>query len=525
MRSDTPLLTPRLFLRNLGHEDVTERYLSWLQDDEVTRYLEVRFLTHTIDAIRSFVCDANDSSHSLLFGVFMSDGCGHIGNIKLGPIDRNHGRADISLMLGERSAWGKGYATEAISAVASYGFEKLNLKKIGAGCYSNNLGSLKAFLKAGFTHEATIKDHWETAHGRQDQLLLGLSRGARLAEPSDPAARYGHVDKITFIGGGDLLLESARCARELGYPVSVILAPRHATENLPLAQTQTAEACRAIGGDVFVVDDINDWSGLCTATAAGPDALALCFGPAWIFSSQVISQFGAGMINFNGIPIPNYLGGAHYTWQILNNNRSGGCHLQEITEDLDRGDLLRSAYFSLPPTARLPRDYFIENHRAAAEFMQRALKDMRNDEPFPRLPYAILDAQRTYFPRLHTKENGYIDWQWSGADIESFCNAFDAPYIGAATFWNGTEIRLRNVRIDRCQLFHPYLSGLVVRRQKGTRVWIAVSDGLLATDSVHTSEGESLIARVREGDRFATPQDKLWHGRTFRPRLTAHGMK
>ena len=59
------------------------------------------------------------------------------------------------------------------------------------------------------------------------------------------------------------------------------------------------------------------------------------------------------MLNFNGIPVPKYLGGAHYTWQILNSDKSGGNVLQEITENIDKGPILKSDYYELSSSAKI----------------------------------------------------------------------------------------------------------------------------------------------------------------------------
>ena len=47
----------------------------------------------------------------------------------------------------KRSAWGKGYATEAIELVTDYAFKKLNLHKLTAGCYQLNEAAIKAFQR------------------------------------------------------------------------------------------------------------------------------------------------------------------------------------------------------------------------------------------------------------------------------------------------------------------------------------------------------------------------------------------
>jgi len=174
---DRPLETERLRLYNLRAKDVGETYVSWLRDPEVIRYLEVRFLPpQEIGQIRAFVEAANSSAADLLLGIFRKEDNVHIGNVKLGPIVREHARSPIGYMLGERLSWGKGYASEAIRAVSRHGLETMGLAKITAGCYETNIGSSKALLKAGFRHEATIPSDVVCDGRRVASLYYGMSR-------------------------------------------------------------------------------------------------------------------------------------------------------------------------------------------------------------------------------------------------------------------------------------------------------------------------------------------------------------
>jgi RimJ/RimL family protein N-acetyltransferase len=61
----------------------------------------------------------------------------------------------------KRSAWGKGYATEAAFASIKYGFEKLNLPKITGRAVPGNVGSLRVLEKCGmlFTREEIVDGH------------------------------------------------------------------------------------------------------------------------------------------------------------------------------------------------------------------------------------------------------------------------------------------------------------------------------------------------------------------------------
>jgi methionyl-tRNA formyltransferase len=112
------------------------------------------------------------------------------------------------------------------------------------------------------------------------------------------------------------------------------------------------------------------------------------------------------MVNYNPIPVPRYLGGAHYTWQILNGERSGGSVLQLITPQLDRGPVLREKRFRVPAAARTPADYFRAYHRPGCALMDGALRDILAGRPFKARDFASLDPRRFYLPRLNTLKNG-----------------------------------------------------------------------------------------------------------------------
>jgi RimJ/RimL family protein N-acetyltransferase len=183
VRLATPLRTDRLVLRTLMIADATERYLGWMRDPETTRFLESRLIDHDLGSLRDYIAMCNDSPASMLLGICLADGT-HIGNIKLGPIDPYHQHAAFGLLIGERDMWGKGYATEAIAALTAYAFGELGLEKLYAGCYASNVGSARAFLKAGWIEEGRNRSHWRSNSGREDNVQLGITRADSSASQS-----------------------------------------------------------------------------------------------------------------------------------------------------------------------------------------------------------------------------------------------------------------------------------------------------------------------------------------------------
>lgn len=166
----------RLLLRELCHKDITDKYLSWLNDPIVNEHIESRFDNHTHKSIRKFVEEVNRDPNAILFGIFSKTNMKHIGNIKIASTDKDliHRRASLGFIIGEKQEWGKGFATEAIKLITKHGFENLNIAKICAGCRESNIGSKKAMERAGYKVEGFYESHFETKKGREGGWQLGI---------------------------------------------------------------------------------------------------------------------------------------------------------------------------------------------------------------------------------------------------------------------------------------------------------------------------------------------------------------
>ena len=173
MPSGPRLSGSRISLRALTGSDVTQRYLGWLNDPAVNRFLETRHQQQSVNAIEAFVEAKNASADEWLFGIFVDQPDPHIGNVKLGPVRARHRLGEVSLFAGDRLVWGKGYATEAIALVTAYGFEQLGLNKLTASMYAENEGSVRAFERAGWQREARLKDHYIHDGAPMDLIVVG----------------------------------------------------------------------------------------------------------------------------------------------------------------------------------------------------------------------------------------------------------------------------------------------------------------------------------------------------------------
>jgi ribosomal-protein-alanine N-acetyltransferase len=80
--------------------------------------------------------------------------CGGVGF----RIEPNHRRAELGYWIGVPH-WGKGYATEAARALVQYGFGTLQLHRIFASHFADNVASARVLRKIGMRHEGCQRAH------------------------------------------------------------------------------------------------------------------------------------------------------------------------------------------------------------------------------------------------------------------------------------------------------------------------------------------------------------------------------
>lgn len=165
-----------VYLRQLDSADATEDYVSWLNDPEVTRFLETGKFPSTLDSVRAYMRRFDGSTTDLLFGIIDRKTDRHIGNVTLNHINWVHRTADTGLMIGRREFWGKGYAHEAWALVIDYAFSRLGLRKLIAGLVDGNHASQTILERLGFQLEGRLRAEYWVSGAPCDALRLGLLR-------------------------------------------------------------------------------------------------------------------------------------------------------------------------------------------------------------------------------------------------------------------------------------------------------------------------------------------------------------
>ena len=106
----------RVSLEPICEEFLSDSYFGWLNDAEVMKYSRHSSKEHSIESATQYFLAAN----RLSWGVFLNNySSKHIGNITA-DVCLETQSADIGILIGEKSLWGRGFAKEAMELLIGY---------------------------------------------------------------------------------------------------------------------------------------------------------------------------------------------------------------------------------------------------------------------------------------------------------------------------------------------------------------------------------------------------------------------
>jgi ribosomal-protein-alanine N-acetyltransferase len=172
--SDAFLPGKGLYLRPLRLTDADGPWPSWLNDQAVTQFMSAGTWPITREDQIAYFQSTVGARHTLVLAICLAEDGRHVGNVALNSIDFINRRAELGILIGDRKAHGQGIGAQAIKLLSGHAFDRLNLHKVWARVEEGNTSAFKAFVAAGFEHEATLKEeilHHGTWH---NSLYLGF---------------------------------------------------------------------------------------------------------------------------------------------------------------------------------------------------------------------------------------------------------------------------------------------------------------------------------------------------------------
>jgi len=121
--------------------------LTWFEDMEVTRFLELRH-PPSIEGEKAWLGDTAKDPNSVVW-VVEFDGQA-VGTTGIRFIDWKHGFGTTGTVIGDKSMWGKGFGRELMQLRTDYAFTQLPLRKLKAAYLDGNEASGRAQAAAGY---------------------------------------------------------------------------------------------------------------------------------------------------------------------------------------------------------------------------------------------------------------------------------------------------------------------------------------------------------------------------------------
>ncbi len=174
------LETPRLVLREYTEDDSTA-VLAYQSDPRYLRYYpwEERTLDDAQRFVRTFIDWQSESPRRRFqLAVLLRESGTLIGSCGVRRKPDDDTEADIGFELSPEH-WGRGYATEAATAMAEFAFRGLGVRHLSSWCIAENVASARVLEKLGMSLEGRLSaaEHFK---GRDwDTLLYGMTRERR----------------------------------------------------------------------------------------------------------------------------------------------------------------------------------------------------------------------------------------------------------------------------------------------------------------------------------------------------------
>jgi RimJ/RimL family protein N-acetyltransferase len=168
----------RVTLRAIERDDLP-RYVTWLNDPEVTHHLELYLPINSDNEADWYDAQRKDNS-TQNFAVVINEEDVHIGSVGLMSINHREQNAELGIAIGDKTQWGKGYGREAIRLLLDFAFAEMNLHRVYLQVDVSNTQAIRCYLNCGFVEEGRLRDAVYHRGHFEDRLIMSVLRSEYL---------------------------------------------------------------------------------------------------------------------------------------------------------------------------------------------------------------------------------------------------------------------------------------------------------------------------------------------------------
>lgn len=162
----------RVYLRPLERADLPLLH-QWVNDDEI-RGLTGEVMPTSLAGMEAFFEKVQTDSNRVWFVIVLKENDRVIGEAGLLRMFHPWRTTDLSIILGDKTCWAKGYGTEALDLLLDYAFGYLNFHRVAVGVVASNERAIRFYEKAGFKKEGVEREGYYYNHAYQDFVMMSI---------------------------------------------------------------------------------------------------------------------------------------------------------------------------------------------------------------------------------------------------------------------------------------------------------------------------------------------------------------
>ena len=143
-----------IYLLPFENSDITSEYISWLNDPDVVRFSNQRFIRHTIKSSQIYLKSFKNTTNFFLTIRRQIDDL-PIGTMTV-YFSTHHKTANIGILIGQKSLWGQGLGQDAWDTITAWLIDSYQIRKVIGGTLSNNKAMIRIMERSGMRCEAII---------------------------------------------------------------------------------------------------------------------------------------------------------------------------------------------------------------------------------------------------------------------------------------------------------------------------------------------------------------------------------
>lgn len=196
-------------------------------------------------------------------------------------------------------------------------------------------------------------------------------------------------------------------------------------------------------------------------------------------------------IGFHPTPLPKHRGRAAIPWQIILGVEESKVSLFKLDEGMDSGDIISQHPYKIDKT-----DYAFDVYNKVCDAMIGALNGCLPKMYSDKVDFVKQNHEDATYLLVRRPEDGRIDWDKSGVEIEKLIRATSRPYPGAFGIYKDKQVIIWKARAERNTKFIGTPGQIAFVNDE---IGVIINDGILIIEEY---ESENPDDRFIIGHKF-----------------------